>query len=116
MENWLERTRLWLRELSMPQGARFHVESSLNDQPVVDQLSDSDLPIWLAAQRAVLRYEGLLSSVLGPRGRLLRKLLSWTGFIPSIQETSFDIDNTSKVSEPYLRLVQVELPISFLKG
>lgn len=115
MENWLERARCWLKELDMPLETRFHIESSLNDQPVVDQLSDSDLPIWLAAQRAVPRYEGLLSSVLGPRGRLLRKLLIWTGFIPSMQETSFDIDSASKVSEPYLRSVQVKLPISFLK-
>eukprot|EP00268_Persea_americana_P011247 TRINITY_DN1472_c1_g1_i5.p1 TRINITY_DN1472_c1_g1~~TRINITY_DN1472_c1_g1_i5.p1 ORF type:complete len:781 (+),score=111.15 TRINITY_DN1472_c1_g1_i5:149-2344(+) len=103
MENWLERARRWLKELDMPLETRFHIESSLDDQPVADQLSDSDLPIWLAAQRAVPRYEGLLSSVLGPRGRLLRKLLIWTGFIPSMQETSFDIDNASKVSEPYLR-------------
>ncbi|XP_058105167.1 uncharacterized protein LOC131248746 isoform X2 [Magnolia sinica] len=103
IQNWIERFRTWLKELSLPQGTHSYDEMALNEQLVVDQLSDSDLPIWFAAQRAVPRYEGLLSSVLGPRGRLLRKLLMWIGIIPSMPETSFKIDNASKSSEPYLR-------------
>ncbi|KAL3510148.1 hypothetical protein ACH5RR_029549 [Cinchona calisaya] len=34
------------------------------------------------AQRAVTRYEGILSTT-GPRGRLLRKLVTWIGLAPS---------------------------------
>ncbi|KAL5075442.1 hypothetical protein RYX36_014426 [Vicia faba] len=44
----------------------------------VNQVPNEELPIWLAAQRAVARYEWILSP-LGPRERVLRRLLSWIG-------------------------------------
>ncbi|KAJ1376631.1 hypothetical protein SESBI_14540 [Sesbania bispinosa] len=59
-------------------------------------------PIWLAAQRAVARYEGILSPV-GPRERLLRRMLSWIGLIPPTPETPFEADNDNHSPEPYLR-------------
>ncbi|XP_077245600.1 DUF3754 family protein, putative (DUF3754) isoform X2 [Tasmannia lanceolata] len=95
MKNWIERVKLWLKELSL-------AERELNDQLSVDQSSDNDLPIWFAAKRAVPRYEDLLASI-GPRGRLLRKLLVWIGFIPSKTEAPFALDSDTTISEPYLR-------------
>lgn len=92
----------------MSQRSNFFQEG-FYDQLLSEELSDSDLPIWLAAQRAVPRYEGLLSSV-GPRGRLLRRLLTWTGIIPSVPETSLQIDTantTSEEAEHYERFVYV---------
>ena len=68
-----------------------------------DQLPDADLPIWIAAQRAVSRYEGFLSPV-GPRGRLLRRVLTWTGLIPSLPEATLKSDIETKQSEGYVRL------------
>lgn len=103
VENWIERVGLWLKEVSIQERIRSYNESALSDQRAVDQLSDNDLPIWLAAQKAVPRYEGLLSSVFGPRERLFKRLLMWIGFIPSKPETTFNIDNDNKVAEPYLR-------------
>lgn len=93
--------KLWFKE---------NLKSDMFEQPMaddmltVDQLSDAhDLPIWLAAQRAVARYEGILSST-GPRGRLLRKLLTWTGLIPSMPQKIFSIhSDIATASEAYLR-------------
>ncbi|PPD72447.1 hypothetical protein GOBAR_DD30646 [Gossypium barbadense] len=51
--------------------------------------------------RAVSRYEGFLSAI-GPRGRLLRKLLARVGLLPPTPETPFQLDSVSSVSEPYL--------------
>uniref|UniRef100_N1R5H3 Uncharacterized protein n=1 Tax=Aegilops tauschii TaxID=37682 RepID=N1R5H3_AEGTA len=67
-----------------------------------DQLPDADLPIWIAAQRAVSHYEGFLSPV-GPRGRLLRRVLTWTGLIPSLPEATLKSDIETKQSEGYVR-------------
>uniref|UniRef100_A0A2N9J665 DNA-directed DNA polymerase n=1 Tax=Fagus sylvatica TaxID=28930 RepID=A0A2N9J665_FAGSY len=50
--------------------------------------------------RAVTRYEGILSPV-GPRGRLLRKLLSWIGLIPPEPETPYELDTDSNAPELY---------------
>uniref|UniRef100_A0A2N9EK51 Uncharacterized protein n=1 Tax=Fagus sylvatica TaxID=28930 RepID=A0A2N9EK51_FAGSY len=52
--------------------------------------------------RAVTRYEGILSPV-GPRGRLLRKLLSWIGLIPPEPETPYELDTDSNAPELYKR-------------
>ncbi|OUZ99072.1 Protein of unknown function DUF3754 [Macleaya cordata] len=98
---WIERVKHWFKEPSLSQQS-YSIHDTFNDQLVADQLSDSDLPIWLAAQRAVPRYEGLLSSA-GPRGRLLRKLLTWIGVIPSVPEASFELDSVNTTSELYAR-------------
>lgn len=97
----------WLEGLSLFQQTYSYKEENSDNLLDVDKLSDSDLPIWLAAQKAVTRYEGLLSSV-GPRGRLLRKLLTWSGLIPSTRETTFDIQNDNTASEPYLGFVSMK--------
>ncbi|KAK1296815.1 hypothetical protein QJS10_CPB15g00846 [Acorus calamus] len=102
MHIWVEKVKHWLKEQSLSQSARSYFEGKFVDQMEVDKISENDLPIWLAAQKAVTRYEGFLSPV-GPRGRLLRKLLTWVGFIPTSPETSFKSDSDSKTSEPYLR-------------
>ncbi|XP_042966510.1 uncharacterized protein LOC122300135 isoform X9 [Carya illinoinensis] len=102
VQEWTKRMKLWLEELSVfPQLLRYSQNAS-DDLPGVQQLSDRDLPIWLAAQRAVSRYEGILSPV-GPRGRLLRKLLSWIGVIPATPEVPYESDSDSNASEPYKR-------------
>lgn len=94
--------KLWLEELSLFQQSYLNDEQNSESLLGVDQLSDCDLPIWLAAQRAVSRYEGFLSAI-GPRGRLLRKLLARVGLLPPTPETPFQLDSVSSVSEPYLR-------------
>ncbi|KAL5719347.1 hypothetical protein ACHQM5_012139 [Ranunculus cassubicifolius] len=95
LQVWVARVKLQMEEL-------FPQQSYFDDDTVSNQQSVSDLPLWLAAQKAVPRYEGFLSSV-GPRGRLLRKLLTWTGLIPSTPKTSFELDIDSTTSEHYMR-------------
>ncbi|KAF5758142.1 hypothetical protein HanXRQr2_Chr16g0725951 [Helianthus annuus] len=81
---------------------------SSDDMFSVNQLLDEDLPIWLAAQRAVARYEGILS-LAGPRGMLLRKLLTWTGLVPSMPQKIYNLEEDITASEPYLRLLSLPL-------
>lgn len=102
VQEWTKRMKLWLEELSVFQQLLRYSQNASDDLPGVQQLSDRDLPIWLAAQRAVSRYEGILSPV-GPRGRLLRKLLSWIGVIPATPEVPYESDGDSNASEPYKR-------------
>lgn len=102
VQNWTERWRLWLKELSVFQKSLLHSDPASDEQMGVNQVPNADLPIWLAAQRAVARYEGILSPV-GPRGRLLRRLLSWIGLIPPLPETPFEVQNDNNTPEPYLR-------------
>lgn len=84
--------------------------------PKYDQDLDRDLPIWLAAQEAVSRYEGFLSSI-GPRSRLLRKFLTWVGVLPPSPEVPFEFDSENNVAtEPHLRSVQVgSFPLKCLR-
>lgn len=102
LDVWTERFKLWLKEMPLFQRSYSYDEHISDDVLGVDHLSEKVLPIWLAAQRAVTRYEGILSSV-GPRGRLIRKLLTWIGLIHSSPKKAayFNSDYTS--SEPYLR-------------
>ncbi|BBG98674.1 Protein of unknown function D [Prunus dulcis] len=102
VQDLTKRMQLWLKELSVFQQAFRYNEQTSDDRLRVEQPSDRDLPIWLAAQRAVSRYEGLLSTV-GPRGRLLKKLLSWIGLISSTPETPFELDGDTNASDPYAR-------------
>ncbi|KAL6134852.1 hypothetical protein ACLB2K_067080 [Fragaria x ananassa] len=102
VQDWTEKMKVWLKELSVFQQAFRTNEQTSDDLLGVDQLSDRELPIWLAAQRAVSRYEGILSPV-GPRGRLLRKLLSWIGLISLTPETPFELDGDANSSDPYAR-------------
>lgn len=102
LQIWIEKVKIWLKEQYLPEYAGLHGENTSKNQLEYDQIEDGDLPIWLAAQRAVSRYEGFLSPV-GPRGRLIRKLLTWIGLIPSLPEASVNFDNNDKYSETYLR-------------
>ncbi|KAK7325345.1 hypothetical protein VNO77_29507 [Canavalia gladiata] len=102
VHNWTERLRLWIMELSVFQKSLLYNDPASNEQIGVNQVPNAELPIWLAAQRAVARYEGILSPV-GPRGRLLRRLLSWVGLIPPTPETPFEVHNDNSAPEPYLR-------------
>ncbi|OMO82350.1 hypothetical protein COLO4_23085 [Corchorus olitorius] len=101
-QDLIRRLKLWLEEVSLFQQSYFNYEQNSENLLGVDKLSDRDLPIWLAAQSAVSRYEGFLSSV-GPRGRLFRKLLARIGLIPPTPETPFQLESDNSVSEPYLR-------------
>ncbi|KAM1513117.1 hypothetical protein ACFX1Z_024586 [Malus domestica] len=102
VQDLTKRMKLWIKELSVFQQAFRYSEQTFDDLLGVEQLSNKDLPIWLAAQRAVSRYEGRLSSV-GPRGRLLKKLLSWIGLISPTPETPFELDGDTNDSDPYAR-------------
>ncbi|XP_059649869.1 uncharacterized protein LOC132295584 isoform X1 [Cornus florida] len=99
---WTKRIKLWLKELPFFKQSYIYSDQIFDNLLGVDQLSDIDLPIWLAAQRAVTRYEGILSPV-GPRGRLLRKLFVWIGLIPPMPEQPFNLESDTTTSEPYLR-------------
>lgn len=105
LQIWNEKVKQWLKEQYSPENYLSFEESSSDNKVGSD--TNTDLPIWIAAQRAVPRYRGLLSPV-GPRGRLIRKLLTWTGLIPSLPEASNYCDIDMKYSENYLRLVLTE--------
>jgi len=94
---WIDKLKLWLKEQTYAENSLLLIENYSQDNLTLDQLPDADLPIWIAAQRAVSRYEGFLSTV-GPRGRLLRRVLTWTGLIPSLPEATL-----TKQSEGYVR-------------
>ncbi|XP_057531564.1 uncharacterized protein LOC130809780 isoform X4 [Amaranthus tricolor] len=100
---WIKRTQLWFQEISQFQQLYSPKNRTSDDITKFDQDLDEDLPIWLAAQEAVSRYEGFLSS-LGPRSRLLRKFLAWIGVLPPTQEFSCEFDSEDNVAtEPHLR-------------
>ncbi|GAB4852071.1 hypothetical protein Ancab_016262 [Ancistrocladus abbreviatus] len=102
---WVKKVKLWIEESSLFLQSYSYKERTSDVTSDLDRELDTDLPIWLAAQRAISRYEGFLSSV-GPRGKLLRKFLMWTGLIPSTPETPFEVDaDDTAASEPYLRPV-----------
>ncbi|KAJ0968603.1 hypothetical protein J5N97_025520 [Dioscorea zingiberensis] len=102
MQIWIDKGKLWLKEQYSLERTRSIVESRSKNQLESNQIEDGNLPIWLAAQRAVPRYEGFLSSV-GPRGRLIRKLLTWMEIIPSMPEAALDLEKDTNCSETYLR-------------
>lgn len=104
VQSWTKRLKLWMDDMSNNQELY-----SLNDENAAsllneDQASKTSLPIWLAAQRAAPRYEGLLSTV-GPRGRLLRKIMTWTGFVTPKSDTPSELEVDDAASETYARLV-----------
>lgn len=100
---WIDKLKLWLKEQTYAENSLLLIENSSWDTLRSDELPDADLPIWIAAQRAVSRYEGILSPV-GPRGRLLRRLLAWTGLIPSLPEATIKSDVETEHLEGYVRL------------
>ncbi|KAG6475560.1 hypothetical protein ZIOFF_064788 [Zingiber officinale] len=89
---WMEKAKSWLRENYALESTLSFGESTSRDQAKIDQIEDSGLPVWLAAQKAVSLYEGLLSPI-GPRGRLIRRLLAWIGVISSPPEVSIEFEN-----------------------
>lgn len=94
---------------SLIQNIRNFIEERYSNEVEDAKNTDNDLPIWIAAQKAIPLYEGFLSSV-GPRGRLMRKFLTWTGSIPSTPEVSFQMNEENKHTEVYLRFVLFKLP------
>ncbi|KAK4269596.1 hypothetical protein QN277_022733 [Acacia crassicarpa] len=102
VQKWTERLKLWLNEVSVFQKSLRYNGSASDEQRWLNELNNGQLPIGLAAQKAVARYEGILSPV-GPRERLFRRLLSWIGLIPPTRETTFEVDNDTNSLEPYLR-------------
>ncbi|XP_020538554.1 uncharacterized protein LOC105642744 isoform X2 [Jatropha curcas] len=99
---WFKKVAHWFVELPLFGNSYSNNRQASDKKREIEYLPDSDVPIWLAAQRAVSRYEGFLSPV-GPRGRLLRRLLTWIGLAPSMPETSFELDGDNNASEPHLR-------------
>ena len=104
VQKWTDRLKLWLNEVSVFQKSLLYNGSASDEQRRLNELNNGDLPIGLAAQKAVARYEGILSPV-GPREKLFRRLLSWIGLIPPVRETTFEDDNDANSHEPYLRFV-----------
>ncbi|KAF3555981.1 hypothetical protein F2Q69_00010305 [Brassica cretica] len=101
-----ERVKVWLKELSLFKESYLDLAQTSDKFLEGESLSDSVLPMRLAAKRAVSRYEGLLTPV-GPRERLFRKLLTWIGFISPGYETPCQLANDSNASEPYLRPISL---------
>lgn len=104
--------KLWLEDLSLSLMHRSYDGKKSDDLDGIDVLS-SELPVWVAAQKAVARYEGILSGV-GPRERLLRKFLAWASLVPSTPEEAFDLHLDSTSDESNLRF-EAELPLSSTK-
>lgn len=102
VEKWIEKIKLWLKEQYSWENTLSYGKSASGNQMQGDQIADSDIPIWLAAQRAIPRYEGFLSSI-GPRGRLIRKFLSTIGLLPSTSEALINQDTGFKDIENHLR-------------
>ncbi|KAK4482583.1 hypothetical protein RD792_009746 [Penstemon davidsonii] len=99
-EVFANKLSIWLKEFSLFLKQHSYNEQILDDLQGHDMLS-RDLPIWVAAQKAVTRYEGILSAV-GPRERLLRKFLTWIGVVPSTPQQAFDLGSNSSGSESHL--------------
>ncbi|CAL5036246.1 unnamed protein product [Urochloa decumbens] len=99
---WIDKLRLWLKEQTYADNLLLLIESSSSDKLGSDQIPDADVPIWIAARKAVSRYEGILSPV-GPRGRLLRRLLTWTGLIPSLPEATIKTNDETEHLERHVR-------------
>lgn len=95
-----EKIKHWLDQRSFPPSLGSFENSRLRNL----SQSDSELPIWLAAQRAIPVYEGFLSSQ-GPRERLWRRFLTSIGFMPSMPDASLEIGNENKLIDPQLGLV-----------
>ncbi|XP_054780893.1 uncharacterized protein LOC129288382 [Prosopis cineraria] len=102
IQKWSNGLKLWLNEVSIFQKSLLYNGNASDEQQWLNELNDGELPIGLAAQKAVARYEGILSAV-GPREKLLRRLLSWIGLIPPTPETTLEDDNDTNSLEPYLR-------------
>ena len=102
-EVWPNKLKLWLEEMPLSQWPYSFNENEFENEQKVDQISEEDLPIWLAAQRAVNRYEGILSS-LGPRSRLFRKFLTWMELIPSVPKKPSKLEPNVNTIESHLRL------------
>jgi hypothetical protein len=99
---WIDKLKLWLKEQTYADNSLLLIENSSWDNLGANQLPDADVPILIAAKKAALRYEGILSPV-GPRGRLLRRLLAWTGLIPSLPKSTVKPDVEAKHLEGYVR-------------
>lgn len=99
---WISRIQLRVQDFQQPYTSNTTIS---DDFPKSEQDLDKDLPIWLAAQEAVSRYEGFLSSI-GPRSRLLRKFLTLVGVLPPSPEVPFEFESENNVAtEPHLRRV-----------
>ncbi|KAF8106976.1 hypothetical protein N665_0129s0045 [Sinapis alba] len=101
-----ERMKVWLKELSLFKESYLDLAQTSDKFLEGESLSDSVLPMRLAAKRAVSRYEGILTPV-GPREKLFRKLLTWIGLISPAYEIPFQLANDSNASEPYLRPISL---------
>lgn len=105
MQVWITKLPMWVQDSFLFRQPFSSEAQTLDSVSELDHELHSDLPIWLAAQRAVSRYEGFLSS-MGPRSRLLRKFLTKLGLAPSTSEVPFQFDFDDNVaSEPHLRPV-----------
>ncbi|XP_075511913.1 uncharacterized protein LOC142547478 isoform X2 [Primulina tabacum] len=83
---------IWLKEFSLSLQPNSS-DQVCDDHEGVNSISNN-LPIWEAAQKAVSRYEAVLSAV-GPRERLLRKFFILLGLVPSKPMQAFDLDSKS---------------------
>jgi hypothetical protein len=79
--SWAEEITEWLKEPLKPD-MDDDLSSIIADSLTKEEKEDY-LPVWIAAQQAVPRYEAFLSSV-GSRGVLLRRLLVWMGILPPL--------------------------------
>ncbi|CAN1762350.1 hypothetical protein LINPERHAP1_LOCUS8322 [Linum perenne] len=101
-QHWIKKMSPWVEELSSLRSSFIARNQDSDDPQGPNEISENDLPIWLAAQRAVSRYEGFLSPS-GPRERLFRRLMTWIGLVSPIPEMSFEHGSESNDSESHLR-------------
>nr|XP_009765325.1 PREDICTED: uncharacterized protein LOC104216882 isoform X6 [Nicotiana sylvestris] len=99
---WAQKVKLWLKDFPIFQQTSSDNQHISNKPFEVDALSEDDLPLQKAAQNAVIRYEENLSAV-GPRGRLLKKLLMLIGVLPSTHKQQFELEIDDNETESHLR-------------
>ncbi|EPS61221.1 hypothetical protein M569_13578, partial [Genlisea aurea] len=98
-EDLADKLKFWMKEFSVSVKTNSCSVFSPDDSKTADIPPPTDHIIWAAAQRAVTRYEGILSEV-GPRERLLRRFLAWIGQASSsAPEHAFDINDENSSSE-----------------
>lgn len=92
-KSWAEEFTEWLKEPLKPETD--DDLSGIIANSLTEEEKENYLPVWIAAQQAVPRYEAFLSSV-GSRGMLLRKILVWMRILPpSSADLSFSTDSDS---------------------
>lgn len=109
-----EAFKLWLKKL-LPSPHSYSSDVVVpSNRLEIGHILDTDIPIWLAARKAVVRYKSILSAV-GPRSQLLRKFFMWIGILSTDAEETIDFEAESflrPIFLPRISLADIWKPAS----